>query len=464
MTDLDTSAGEPDPGDEAEAFALALEQAGQLAEAAAIFDSLLAAQPRRQASAKGRARIALRLREPEAIAHCRRALAFHAADPELQLSMIAIAGAELGVRAIPLFEQFVRDHPACTKALERLAEMRAEAGAGEQFADPFEEALKQRPDDKALLLAYARTLSRSGRHERALAVLESAGAMLREDREATLLEALAANLAGADDRAASALSRLDRQPDAQLLRAQHGLQTGQTRQAGLALEEVVAARPQDLSAWALLAVAWRLLGDPRHAWLCEQPGLCRTLDLDLTENELAALAERLREFHGARAEPIGQSVRGGTQTAGFLLTRPDPEIARLSGALAAAIRRYLAELPPEDHRHPLLRHRNTPLAFGGSWSVRLSDGGFHVPHLHPAGIISSAGYVRLPEVTDESVPQAGWLELGRPPPELNVDLPPIALIEPKPGRLVLFPSYLFHGTRPFAAGERLSVAFDVVRA
>jgi hypothetical protein len=34
-------------------------------------------------------------------------------------------------------------------------------------------------------------------------------------------------------------------------------------------------------------------------------------------------------------------------------------------------------------------------------------------------------------------------------------------IEPKPGRLVLFPSYFWHGTRPFAAGERLSVAFDV---
>jgi len=31
----------------------------------------------------------------------------------------------------------------------------------------------------------------------------------------------------------------------------------------------------------------------------------------------------------------------------------------------------------------------------------------------------------------------------------------------EPGRLVLFPSYLYHGTRPFSAGERLSVAFDV---
>jgi len=27
---------------------------------------------------------------------------------------------------------------------------------------------------------------------------------------------------------------------------------------------------------------------------------------------------------------------------------------------------------------------------------------------------------------------------------------------------VLFPSFMFHGTRPFAGGERLTVAFDLV--
>ena len=37
------------------------------------------------------------------------------------------------------------------------------------------------------------------------------------------------------------------------------------------------------------------------------------------------------------------------------------------------------------------------------------------------------------------------------------------MIEPKPGRLVLFPSTMWHGTEPFAAGERLTVAFDVAR-
>jgi hypothetical protein len=102
------------------------------------------------------------------------------------------------------------------------------------------------------------------------------------------------------------------------------------------------------------------------------------------------------------------------------------------------------------------------LSFGPSWSVRLAGSGFHFAHVHPGGVMSSACYISLPEGMGEQDPQEGWLEIGRPPPQLKVDLPPIATVEPRPGRLVLFPSYIFHGTRPFKAGERLTVAFDVV--
>jgi hypothetical protein len=96
--------------------------------------------------------------------------------------------------------------------------------------------------------------------------------------------------------------------------------------------------------------------------------------------------------------------------------------------------------------------------FTGSWSVRLVDGGFHSNHVHPRGWISSALYLSLPETMrgDE-----GWLSLGEPPAELGLELEPKHMIEPKPGQLVLFPSWMFHGTRPFPKGERLTVAFDV---
>ena len=60
--------------------------------------------------------------------------------------------------------------------------------------------------------------------------------------------------------------------------------------------------------------------------------------------------------------------------------------------------------------------------------------------------------------------QEGWLTLGEPQAELGIQLPPIRRIEPKPGQLVLFPSMMWHGTLPFSAGERLTVAFDVAPA
>ena len=110
----------------------------------------------------------------------------------------------------------------------------------------------------------------------------------------------------------------------------------------------------------------------------------------------------------------------------------------------------------------LLKHRNMGMAFGPSWSVRLAEGGYHAAHFHPNGILSSACYIAVPEAVGDTNEKAGWLEIGRPPPELAVDLEPLASFEPKPGRLVLFPSFLFHGTRRFRGGERLTVAFDLV--
>ena len=77
-------------------------------------------------------------------------------------------------------------------------------------------------------------------------------------------------------------------------------------------------------------------------------------------------------------------------------------------------------------------------------------------------MISSALYLEVPGNGAGEDPQSGWLELGRPPADLKLDLEPLALIKPKPGYMALFPSTLYHGTRPFKEGQRLSVAFDVI--
>lgn len=96
----------------------------------------------------------------------------------------------------------------------------------------------------------------------------------------------------------------------------------------------------------------------------------------------------------------------------------------------------------------------------GSWSVLLKPGGHHANHVHPQGWISSAYYVDVPESGGE--PRAGWLRLGEPNPAAP-RCPPEMFVEPAAGMLVLFPSFMWHGTVPFTHGaRRLTVAFDVI--
>ncbi|MGZ8348058.1 MAG: putative 2OG-Fe(II) oxygenase, partial [Allosphingosinicella sp.] len=214
--------------------------------------------------------------------------------------------------------------------------------------------------------------------------------------------------------------------------------------------------------WPYLSIAWRLLGDSRWEWLEGDPSFIGVYDLSGALPDLDALAERLRALHLTTHPPLDQTLRGGTQTEGDLLARIEPEIRRLRQAIVEAVDSHVAQLPPFRPGHPLLVQQRSPIRFSGSWSVRLCGGGRHVEHFHPAGWISSALYIALPGEAERGPGDAGWLTLGEVT-ELNLDLAPIRKIEPRPGQLVLFPSTMWHGTRPFVAGERLTVAFDVKR-
>ena len=79
------------------------------------------------------------------------------------------------------------------------------------------------------------------------------------------------------------------------------------------------------------------------------------------------------------------------------------------------------------------------------------------------GSLSAALYVTLPPPCPRD-PHAGWLTIGEPPEDLNTRLEPLQMIEPRIGRLAVFPSYLWHGTRPFPKGERMTIAFDTLLA
>ena len=176
---------------------------------------------------------------------------------------------------------------------------------------------------------------------------------------------------------------------------------------------------------------------------------------------LQALAADLNALHRYRAHPFQQSVRGGGQLPIHAKEMERASIATLFQRLQEAVARHVMRIGTGADP---LRSRNTGrFAWAGAWSVRLSSGGHHTDHVHQRGWISSAFYVSVPPVMKPEAAHAGWLRLGRPGITTQPALEPDHRVKPEPGKLVLFPSYMWHGVEPFESDQhRLTVAFDVV--
>ena len=225
--------------------------------------------------------------------------------------------------------------------------------------------------------------------------------------------------------------------------------------------------PFDQSPWALLTVIWRLLGDPRETWLADYDNLVIAADIETPDgwanrdDFLADLEATLTCRHVMRDAPADQSLRGGTQTRGHLFEGPDQVLRALRNTLTTTVETGLAGLTP-DATHPFRRRLARRVTMTGAWSVRLRGQGFHISHIHHSGWLSSAFYVSVPpEIGGAAAGVAGKLLFGVPDAALGFDLAPRRVETPVPGRLVIFPSYLWHGTAPFdSAAARLSVAFD----
>lgn len=218
--------------------------------------------------------------------------------------------------------------------------------------------------------------------------------------------------------------------------------------------------PHNQAPWALLTVIWRLLNDTREAWLADYDRLVMPIDLDAAPGFFDELAARLTEWHTTREHPADQSLRGGTQTRGNLFDRRDPLIERLTAQIRTGLQARLRALPA-DPKHPFLSRKTGAIRFAGSWSVRLRSEGFHISHIHQDGWMSSALYVSLPPEVGQG--EAGALAFGVPDQSLGLDLPPRRVEKPVVGRLIVFPSYFWHGTLPFESDQpRLTVAFDAL--
>lgn len=433
---------------------------GKPGEAHRSFGRALAQSPATVRYRHGLARTALEAGLP-AVDHYRELTRLAPQDPHAWLGQAQAMEAEddpSGAREVA--EQIVAAAPTFVDGLEFLAGLRWAAGEGERFADHYPAAARLAPDE-GLFESWCRVLQGVDMSDAALDAAERGCAALPQSRRLALRRAIHAGEAGRDALAEAAFADLDEEsPDRWLAEARHRLRRGEPQAAEALLERVLDGNAEDIAAWALIDIAWRMTGNPRHEWLHGQAGLVARHKLKFSEDEFQQVIRFLDGLHDRSASPIGQSVRSGSQTRGGLFARPEPEAQLVEKRFRDAIEEHRQALPPADPRHPLLRHRDCPWSFAGSWSIRLNGSGGHIAHLHPEGLISSAAYFLVPDA-DGADSQAGWLELGRPPADLRLDLPPIATVEPLAGHCVLFPSSLYHGTRPIRQGRRMTVAVDV---
>lgn len=354
------------------------------------------------------------------------------------------------------------------RALAMIAWM---AGEKATFADSAIAAADANPSETGLSMAAADLLRRAGRYDEALARLNA----LRRRQPSPHLDSAAAlvlsSLGRQGEAASLANSSAAQAPRIDWIRRNAAcvlLSAGDSATARAHAAWGLAQDPLDQEWIAIDAVARRAEGDPAYRTNYDYDRFVRAFDLQppdgfaTIDDFIRALADRLRELHGFSNHPLDQSLRGGSQLQLNPDLPQDPLVELLFEALKAPINQYLASLG-QDASHPFLTPNTGKWRMQGAWSVRLVKGGSHVNHIHPEGWISSAFYVVVPpSVRPESNTQEGWITFGAPyfPVE---GLAAEHSVCPKPGRLVLFPSYMWHGVNPFNdEAERISVAFDLV--
>ena len=438
---------------------------GAFAAASSSYDQSLKIGPVNARALAGRARLALECGDEKTIAFYEEALAHSPGNPALFLDYTqALGAAGRQDEALECASALVEQLPAWVDGHSLYAEMLWSAGDVHRFGHRFEQALLTHPSPE-LFLGWAHILSGVDRFSEAANVLHRAHQRWPSNRTILLHRCIALGEAGMGSEAEQIFSQFDRhaEPEWQIARCRNLIRIGLVNQAERSLLDLTKTEMADVSAWSLLDICWRLKGDARHEWLHGQVGLVRQIALPFRLDELADVQQCLLKIHETSTPPVGQSVKSGNQTKGALFARREPELARLKAALLDILEDYREGLPKQDTLHPLLSKRQAAWGITSSWSIRLCGRGKHAPHIHPKGLISSACYFEVPaEVTKPEGP--GWLDLGAPPANLETGLPALSSFQPKVGSCILFPSTMFHGTRPISHGNRMTVAFDVTLA
>jgi hypothetical protein len=371
-------------------------------------------------------------------------------SPAQRLTIVGLAGRAARERP---------DNPALQLTWANATEA---AGEQEEALRLFHQACERFPGHEPLHAAYAAALGRQGQSRAALDLAEAwlpatwacklQFRMLLRLGNTERLPALQAALALADP--------LD--PD--LLEYLGEAWRGEPERLLRHCDRILAGDPGAMHAVYHKAVALAQIGRAQEA------AALMALDrfVEVAVLDMPPSMSDGSDFHGQleaeilanptrHADPAGHASRHGLRTA--VLPLPgDHAGPLLVAAIQDRIQRYAATLTAD---HPFAAGRPDAATFK-SWALLFRTRGHQAVHHHPGAWLTGVYYAKVPP----RLAGPGALRVGSLPAAAGVKPPwRVFDVQPTPGTLVLFPSYVPHETIPSGSEDlRISIAFDVTRA
>jgi tetratricopeptide (TPR) repeat protein len=374
--------------------------------------------------------------------------------------------------AVACFQRAIARNPLDFLAHNELNRVLYRLADDEQFLRSYDQAMALYPEIAELPVAKGGFLFQKGEYGKAREEFERAVRLLPDSVKAhDMLGTINARLSDfgtAIREHETAVGIEPENPHAWRNFAETLLRAGDAEKGLAAAERSLALEPEHQGTLAMWGIALRALDDPRGETLNDYENFVQQFEIEPPqgfgdiESFNGELNHYLDRLHRDKREVIDQTLRGGTQTFGNLFGQGHGLVESLRVRIDEAVAAYIGRMK-EDANHPLLKRRHPQFAYSGSWSSRLQDCGYHTNHFHMKGWISSAYYVALPEAVGDVQGRQGWLKFGEPAFDAGFKDPIRRVVQPKVGALVLFPSYMWHGTVPFQSERaRTTIAFDVV--
>jgi tetratricopeptide (TPR) repeat protein len=381
---------------------------------------------------------------------------------------------------IALARRAAQQDPQNPLTWQRLVEAQLLAGRSAEAITSLEEAELHVPRAPELSFVRATTCQLAGNFEAAIDLIDKYLEQVPDDRNAKIrrfdLLVQTDRLEKAEEAAAEIELLAPGHPSLIFLKAEVAWEKGHWADLLRVCDRTLASLPGHTNARFHRALALAMLRRDEEARA--------TLDLDRfvairelpvpegfadSEAFRAALREEILRNPTLTGDPRGKATREGQQTG--RLQQPDATAVEvLLAEIRAAVDEFAERIGMEFSSAP---GSAAPDAFVSqrpddvqlvSWAVVYGAKGWQTSHIHPDGWLSGTYYVAAPEAPAGT--REGALVLGAIKAQAGIT-PPWGTrhVEPKPGRLVLFPSWLPHATEATHADElRICVAFDVVPA